>query len=756
MVRIPTYDNYGITGVNTQEAYQQSQATPQAFGSEVGAGMQNLAGNMGQALQQVDKIKMEMDTLDVETLYNNEVSVAFRDIDKSYTSLMGKNAVDGYEEAQKKVEALKTATMEKIQDPRQKMMMGQFFDRRATQSGDLRDRHLEQQFRIYKEDTFNSSRAMTVQNGVDFANDPVLFDQYRRTNEHLIEDYGLQNGWPAEKIELEKRKDRDALVSQSVQMLATADPMRAMEFLRTHQDQISPEIMGKGRKVLEPYYEQMAVSDFMAKASTGLPVEGYEINKPKAQAPSGIKRILDETANKYAVPASLVHAVAFAESGYDPNAGSPAGAVGLMQLMPATAKDLGIHPDERTDPVKSADGGVRYLAQMMNRYDNNVALALGAYNAGPGNMDKAIKKAGGNASIDEILNNLPKPEETVPYVKKILKMSSGGVEKPRLPVAMPQNEAEIEVWRSEMMARAGGIYRKEQISAVNMQAEQMKRLFKARNDEADRLFHTARFQQLEATGANDLTALKQDPRIAEILPYVTPSLLMSVAESERKESVSRGNEIQKQDVLNRKEASERTYISRYGQMKVDPAFAKTYNPAKDPELLPDDMEKLWKLKDDIEKRDEKQIASDPLHDNLKQGVTIFDEVFKANNAGMIERLAPQRKDYKDTANYLILQGMVTEAILSRQKQAGNKVLTADEQRKIAEDIFAKRGYSSSNWSGGTTEETASLAEAYPDLVKAFPNASPAQIQAGVQRYLQSNAFKGTEDLKKALKGEGLK
>lgn len=115
--------------------------------------------------------------------------------------------------------------------------------------------------------------------------------------------------------------------------------------------------------------------------------------------------LLAEKAREYRLPDALLHAVVTAESAYDPDALSSAGAVGLMQLMPATARRLGV--GNRNDPRANVDGGTRYLKQLLGMFDNDLSLALAAYNAGE------------NAVI-RYDNKIPPYPETRNYVRKVL------------------------------------------------------------------------------------------------------------------------------------------------------------------------------------------------------------------------------------------------------------------------------------------------------------------------------------------------
>ena len=114
--------------------------------------------------------------------------------------------------------------------------------------------------------------------------------------------------------------------------------------------------------------------------------------------------IVSNISAKYNVDEKLVTAVIRQESGFNPKAKSKAGAMGLMQLMPATARGLGVK--DPYNPVQNIEGGVKYLSNLLKKYNGNIVLALAAYNAGSGAVDK--------------YSGVPPYKETQSYVKSIL------------------------------------------------------------------------------------------------------------------------------------------------------------------------------------------------------------------------------------------------------------------------------------------------------------------------------------------------
>lgn len=131
------------------------------------------------------------------------------------------------------------------------------------------------------------------------------------------------------------------------------------------------------------------------------------LQKYRSEIGSGnsIENSIQRAAAKYDLSPDLIRSIIRAESNFQPQAVSAAGAQGLMQLMPETAKELGV--TRPFDVQQNIDGGSRYLRQMLDRFDGNLKLALAAYNAGPG----AVEQYNGDVPFSE----------TRQYVKRVLR-----------------------------------------------------------------------------------------------------------------------------------------------------------------------------------------------------------------------------------------------------------------------------------------------------------------------------------------------
>ena len=149
------------------------------------------------------------------------------------------------------------------------------------------------------------------------------------------------------------------------------------------------------------------IASFEKEPEVARPAEAVVFSAPAPAPPAEPADWVEAAAKKYALPESFVRSVMKAESGGNPNALSPKGAIGLMQLMPDTAKDLGVDPK---NPKENADGGAQYLRDLLAKYENDpdqVLLALAAYNAGP----KAVERYHG----------VPPYRETREYILRVLK-----------------------------------------------------------------------------------------------------------------------------------------------------------------------------------------------------------------------------------------------------------------------------------------------------------------------------------------------
>ncbi len=153
----------------------------------------------------------------------------------------------------------------------------------------------------------------------------------------------------------------------------------------------------------EPIFEAFLDEIITDKAENKETLELKSKIDLKAQS-ANVEELIETFSEKYNVDSDFIKAIIKQESGFNTKATSKKGAMGLMQLMPKTAEALGVI--DAYNPSQNIEGGVKYLRQMLDKYDNNLEMALAAYNAGP----SAVQKYGG----------IPPYKETQNYVKTIM------------------------------------------------------------------------------------------------------------------------------------------------------------------------------------------------------------------------------------------------------------------------------------------------------------------------------------------------
>ena len=225
-----------------------------------------------------------------------------------------------------------------------------------------------------------------IQNYINSSSQAQAFSRVNELNRYIDSFY------PRETIEADKKDVFREILASSEAQIPSNSVFNTNTAPKITKEKLSPLPFG-------------SLSKPVSVEKTEVKKETSSLSNTVSKTKDAIMDYIKEASERHAVEEKLIKALIKQESGFNPNAVSSAGALGLMQLMPSTAKYLGVQ--DALNPKENIEGGVKYLKQMLDKYNGNKILALAAYNAGPGAVDK--------------YDGVPPYKETQNYVRAVLK-----------------------------------------------------------------------------------------------------------------------------------------------------------------------------------------------------------------------------------------------------------------------------------------------------------------------------------------------
>lgn len=225
-----------------------------------------------------------------------------------------------------------------------------------------------------------------IQNYINSSSQAQAFSRVNELNRYIDSFY------PRETIEADKKDVFREILASSEAQIPSNSVFNINTVPKITKEKLSPLPFG-------------SLSKPVSVEKTEVKKETSSLSNTVSKTKDAIMDYIKEASERHGVEEKLIKALIKQESGFNPNAVSSAGALGLMQLMPSTAKYLGVQ--DALNPKENIEGGVKYLKQMLDKYNGNKILALAAYNAGPRAVDK--------------YDGVPPYKETQNYVRAVLK-----------------------------------------------------------------------------------------------------------------------------------------------------------------------------------------------------------------------------------------------------------------------------------------------------------------------------------------------
>jgi soluble lytic murein transglycosylase len=359
-----------------------------------------------------DIIQKEQERADTAALMDAESKLSQARLDMMFNpesgvySRTGKNALDITNQTLPQFDKTAESIGAGLSNPRQREQFARMLQsQRQQMSGEL-NRYEFTQRNAYYDQVDETNIKTSMQGAVQYANDPaqVAFSQSKAT--FVIGERGLRKGLPAEEILRQQQAASSGIHTGVIDRLTQRDPLAAQEYYAKNFTQMTVDDQDRVQKVLGTSVKQQMAGNIASSLWSKGDMGG-----------GGLPQLVIQ-----------------AESGGDPSAVSPKGALGLMQVMPETAeetaREMGVPFDRDrllSDPAYNQAIGTFYLNKMLGRYSGDQALALAAYNAGPGAVDKWVKEIGdprkGEISTAEFVQRIPY-KETREYTSNILARST--------------------------------------------------------------------------------------------------------------------------------------------------------------------------------------------------------------------------------------------------------------------------------------------------------------------------------------------